>query len=115
MFGSSSRTGQRSEPTWTQAPAGASSPEPAWHDSESTRAIREPSRIQGRAQRVSQGRGWLTLALVVLGLLVVAYLLMRMFDVVQEQVARNRPDASPAAVDLMPAHGTGQSVSGTVK
>jgi hypothetical protein len=115
MFGSSSRTGQRSEPTWTQAPASTSSPEPAWHDSESTRAVREPSRIQGRGQHPAQGRGWITLALVALGLLVVAYLLMRMFDVVQEQVARNRPDASPAAIGLVPAHGAGQSVSGTAR
>lgn len=115
MFGSSSRTGQRSEPTWTQAPASTSSPEPAWHDSESTRAVREPSRVQGEAQRSSPGRGRLTLALAVLGLLVVAYLLMRMFDVVQEQVARNRPGSGPAAVSLMPARGAGQSVSGTVK
>ncbi|MEQ6437585.1 hypothetical protein V8Z74_21550 [Comamonas sp. w2-DMI] len=115
MFGSSSRTGQRSEPTWTQAPASASSSEPAWHDSESTRAVRQPSRVQGQAQRQPPGRGWLTLALAVLGLLVVAYLLMRMFDVVQEQVARNHPGAGPATIGLMPAHGAGQSVSGPVK
>ncbi|GGH48579.1 hypothetical protein GCM10010975_00280 [Comamonas phosphati] len=115
MFGSSSRTGQRSEPTWTQAPASTSSPEPAWHDSESTRAIREPSQVQGEAQRSAQGPGWRTLALAVLGLLVIAYLLIRMFDVVQEQVARNRPGASPVGISLMPAHGAGQSVSATVK
>lgn len=115
MFGSSSRTGQRSEPTWTQAPASTSSSEPAWHDSESTRAVREPSRVQGEGPRSSSGKGWATLALALLGLVVVAYLLMRMFDVVQEQVARNRSGAGPAAIGLMPDHGAGQSVSGTVK
>ena len=47
MFGLSSRSGQRKEPTWTQAPSNNNpQSEPVWQDASANKTAYEPSRVQ---------------------------------------------------------------------
>ncbi|MEG1734500.1 MAG: hypothetical protein RR283_05615 [Comamonas sp.] len=95
MLGLPSRSGQRKEPSWTQAPSSGAQSEPVWKDDVSA-AAHEPSRYQGQAPRKAY-RFWFSLVLAVAGLLAVAYLLLSMVEVVEEQMARNQPQAPSAA------------------
>lgn len=54
----------------------------------------QPTQYQGEAPRKPR-RLWLSSVLALAGLLAVAYLLLSMVDVVEEQMARNQPQ--PAA------------------
>lgn len=92
MSGLSSRSSQRQEPGWTQAPPSAAPAEPAWRGAGSDAGY-QPSQVQGVAPGKSSSRkGWISAVLGVLGLLAVAYLLLSMVNVVEEQVARNDPN-----------------------
>lgn len=96
MFGLSSRSGQRKEPTWTQAPSSSAQAEPVWREHNAT--AYEPTQQQTTApHKRSARRAWVSVILAVVGLLVVAYLLLNMVSVVQEQVARNQPQTSTGA------------------
>lgn len=96
MLGFPSRSGQRKEPTWSQAPSSGAQSEPVWKD-EASVAAHEPTRQQGQAPRKTHWF-WLSFVLAVAGLLTVAYLLLSMVAVVEEQMARNQPQGSSAAV-----------------
>lgn len=91
MFGSSSRTEPRKDPSWTQAPLSHGRSEPVWRDAGAAQAY-EPTQQQTAAPRKSSTRVWISAVLAVVGLLAVAYLLLSMFNVVQEQMARNQPE-----------------------
>lgn len=97
MFGFSSRSGQRKDPTWTQAPSSRGSVEPVWRDGGSA-ASYEPTQQQAATPRKSSSaRLWASAVLAVVGLLAVAFLFLSMVDVVEEQVARNQPQSTPGA------------------
>lgn len=97
MFGLSSRSRQRKEPTWTQAPTGDAHVEPVWRD-RTVAVPHEPTQQQAALPRKrSSSRAWISVALALVGLLVVAYLMLSMFSVVQEQVARNQPHPAAGA------------------
>lgn len=116
MLGFSSRSEQRKEPAWTQAPSDTAQSEPAWRDASLGNA-HQPSRVQGQApSRSSSSKIWVTLVLAVIGLAGVAYLLMSMFTVVQDQVTRNKPGASGATgILLTSGQDSGRASSGAVK
>ncbi|UUC92626.1 MULTISPECIES: hypothetical protein [Comamonas] len=96
MFGFFPRSGQRKDPTWTQAPSSRGHVEPVWRDGGSA-ASYEPSQQQAAAPRKSSSvKFWASAVLAVVGLLAVAFLFLSMVDVVEEQVARNQPQSTPA-------------------
>ncbi|EFI60936.1 MULTISPECIES: hypothetical protein [Comamonas] len=106
MFGFSPRSGQRKDPTWTQAPSsrGHGHVEPVWRDGGSA-ASYEPTQQQAAAPRKSSSaKLWASAVLAVVGLLAVAFLFLSMVDVVEEQVARNQPQSTPGVpgVTLIP-------------
>ena len=104
MSGLSSRSSQRKEPGWTQAPSNVSA-EPVWRDAGADAGGYQPSRVQSAAPgKSASGKGWISAVLGVIGLLAVAWLLLSMFNVVEEQMARNDPNQVPhgsAAPSLM--------------
>lgn len=72
--------------------------EPAWKDGGAKQTY-VPSQQQAAApSKTSSGRFWVSLIFAVVGLLIVAFLLLSMVDVVQEQMVRNQPVAAPIAV-----------------
>ncbi|MDR0217077.1 MAG: hypothetical protein LBJ15_24135 [Comamonas sp.] len=92
MSGLSSRSSQRKEPGWTQAPSNATT-EPVWRDAGTDAGGYQPSQVQSAAPRKSSsGKGWISAVLGVIGLLAVAWLLLSMFNVVEKQMARNDPN-----------------------
>ncbi|MBV8250025.1 MAG: hypothetical protein JO200_16465 [Comamonas sp.] len=100
MFGLSSRPAQRKEPTWTQAAAAGSKSEPVWRDAAAAPAY-EPSQVQaGEPRKTSSAKLWLSVLLAVAGLLAVAYLLLRMVNVVEEQMARSQPQRGSAGASV---------------
>ena len=114
MFGLSSRSGQRKEPTWTQAPSNNNpQSEPVWQDASAHKAAYEPSQVQAGAveKKPSSNRLWVSGVLGVIGLLAVAYLFLRMVDVVEEQMARNQPQQSSSGLDPMPGSAAGNAVN----
>lgn len=68
--------------------------EPVWRDGGAAQAY-EPTQQQTAAVRKSSASGkfWISAILAIVGLLAVAYLLLSMVNVVEEQMARNQPDA----------------------
>lgn len=102
MFGSSSRKEQRKDPSWTQAPLGRGQSEPVWRDAGSgTPPAYEPTQQQALAPRKSSpGKFWVSVVLAIVGLLAVAYLLLSMFNVVEEQMARNQSQAEPSPAGM---------------
>ena len=103
MFGSSSRTEQRKDPSWTQAPSSHGQSEPVWREGGAAQTY-EPTQQQTAAVRKSSsGKFWISAILAIVGLLAVAYLLLSMVNVVEEQMARNQPDAtqSPSGMTLV--------------
>lgn len=97
MFGFFPRSGQRKDPTWTQAPSSRGHVEPVWRDGGSA-ASYEPTQQQATAPRKSSSaKLWASAVLAVVGLLAVAFLFLSMVDVVEEQVARNQPQSTPGA------------------
>ena len=114
MFGLSSRSGQRKEPTWTQAPASNNAQaEPVRRDATVSSAAYEPTRVQaGEAEKKSSSsRLWVSGVLGVIGLLAVAYLFLRMVDVVEAQMARNQPQQSSTGLGLMSSPVEGSAVN----
>lgn len=93
MFGLSSRSGQRKEPTWTQAPSSSAQAEPVWRDAAASAPAYEPTRQQTSPQHKprSHARVWISAVIGIVGLLAVAYLFLSMVNVVEEHVARNQP------------------------
>ena len=64
-----------------------------WRDASADAGGYQPSQVQGTAPAKSSSRkGWISAILGVLGLLAVAYLLLSMVNVVEEQMARNDPN-----------------------
>ena len=118
MFGLSSRSEQRKEPTWTQAPSSNNAQaEPVWRDATaSSSQSYEPSRVQagGAEKKSSANRLWVSGVLGVIGLLAVAYLFLRMVDVVEAQMVRNQPQQSSTGLGLMsnPSEGAAVNASG---
>ena len=114
MFGLSSRSGQRKEPTWTQAPSNNNpQSEPVWQEASASKTAYEPSRVQAGAveKKPSSNRLWVSGVLGVIGLLVVAYLFLRMVDVVEEQMARNQPQQNNTGLGLMSGSAVGNTVN----
>ncbi|QXZ09634.1 metal homeostatis BSD2 family protein [Comamonas sp. Y33R10-2] len=98
MFGSSSRSKPRKDPSWTQSPSSYGSIEPAWKD-DGVKQSYVPTRQQTAApSKSSSGKFWMSIILAIVGLLIVAFLLVSMVDVVQEQMMRNQPVAAPIPV-----------------
>lgn len=105
MFGSSSRTEERKDPSWTQAPSSHGQSEPVWRDGGAAQAYQstyEPTQQQTQHQtagvrKSSSGKFWISVILAIMGLLAVAYLLLSMVNVVEEQMARNQPNAAQGA------------------
>ncbi|WP_294254702.1 hypothetical protein [uncultured Comamonas sp.] len=100
MFGFSSRSGQRKDPTWTQAPSSRGPVEPVWRDG-GPAASYEPTQQQAATPRKSSSaRLWASALLALAGLLAVAFLFLSMVNVVEEQVARNKPQSAPGAAGV---------------
>ena len=99
MFGLSSRSGQRKEPTWTQTPSSNAQAEPVWRDVAASAPAYEPTRQQtgspSQPSSKSYTRLWISAVVGVAGLLAVAYLFLSMVNVVEEQVARNQQQSVP--------------------
>ena len=76
----------------------------------------EPSRVQagGAEKKSSSNRLWVSGVLGVIGLLAVAYLFLRMVDVVEAQMVRNQPPQSSTGLGLMsnPSEGAAVNASG---
>lgn len=115
MSGLSPRSSQRQEPGWTQAPASATRAEPVWRDADASSGGYQPSQVQAAAPRKSSsGKGWISAVLGVIGLLAVAYLLLSMVNVVEEQMARNQAEAANTGLTLTssPAQTSGAGALG---
>lgn len=103
MFGLSSRSGQRKEPTWTQAPSSNAQAEPVWRDITPAAPAYEPSQQQAGTAKKSRSSSRLLISAVIgiVGLLAVAYLFLSMVNVVEEQVARNQPQSGNTGMTLV--------------
>lgn len=102
MFGLSSRSGQRKEPTWTQAPSSNAQVDPVWRDAAPAASRYEPSQqqaAQAAPRSRSSSRLWISAVVGIVGLAVAAFLFLSMVNVVEEQVARNQPQSSTAPSD----------------
>ena len=103
MFGLSSRSGQRKEPTWTQAPSSNAQAEPVWRDATPAASAYEPSQQQAGTEKKSRSSSRLLISAVIgiVGLAAVAFLFLSMVNVVEEQVARNQPQSANTGMTLV--------------